>query len=174
MFTDAAHVYWDHRSSMAGWAFAVHWSMDVKVQRHHLSTPVEAARFPSLHWLRWSFPSGGHNHIWLLETPKSGSVSFDAARIGNEVETWWFQTCFIFHNTVGIIIILPIWLSYFSRWFKPPTSVHTVARKGFDPKKNGQPAVAPGPAVLTTVGPGTCPSSAKLVYKPVRNSIDLP
>ena len=31
---------------------------------------------------------------------------------------WWFQTCFIFHN---IGYNPSHWLSYFSRWLKPPT-----------------------------------------------------
>jgi hypothetical protein len=35
---------------------------------------------------------------------------------------WWFQTCFIFHN---IWDNPSYWLSYFSRWLKPPTRIHS-------------------------------------------------
>ena len=35
------------------------------------------------------------------------------------VACWWFGTCFIFHN---IWNIPSNWLSYFSKWLKPPTT----------------------------------------------------
>ena len=41
------------------------------------------------------------------------------------VPDWWFQTCFIFHN---IWDNPSHWLSYFSRWLKPPTRY--IAIKG--------------------------------------------
>jgi hypothetical protein len=34
------------------------------------------------------------------------------------ISGWWFQTFFIFHNIWGNS---SHWLSYFSRWLKPPT-----------------------------------------------------
>ena len=36
---------------------------------------------------------------------------------------WWFQTFFIFHN---IWDNPSHWLSYFSRWLKPPTSINDI------------------------------------------------
>ena len=54
----------------------------------------------------------------LGSTVTAKTVHRPEARGSIRMAGWWFQTFFIFHNTWDN---LSHWLSYFSRWLKPPT-----------------------------------------------------
>jgi hypothetical protein len=80
---------------------------------------------------------------------------------------WWFHTCFIFHNKVGIF--LPIWLTYFSGWLKPQIN-HCVIIIHKDHRIKITPEVSRFPFwVNSQISPGqtcSCPNSTFWIKAP--------
>ena len=101
------------------------------------STTSELQRCPKLTW--WGGEaevSPEMKHSELKQHLPSGKLSHSYGPvilriiilIGKSTTGWWFQTFFIFHN---IWDNPSHWLSYFSRWLKPPTRYIYIWMRGW-------------------------------------------